>query len=62
MANSAKAVSYRRGSLASMTIFGVGFGLKSLGVDDFWSLLAAISLLGAWVVGFGSARFVEDGS
>jgi len=62
MANSAKAVSYRRGSLASMTIFGVGFGLKSLGVDDLWCLLAAISLLGAWVVGFGSARFVEDGS
>ncbi len=29
--------------------------MKSLGFEDFWSLLAALSLLGAWVVGFGAA-------
>lgn len=56
----ATAISYWRGSLASVTVFGVGFGLKSLGVEDFWCLLAALSLLGAWVVGFGAAGFVKE--
>ncbi|WP_435210880.1 hypothetical protein ACMAY6_08190 [Luminiphilus sp. nBUS_16] len=60
MSDAIKTVSYTRGSIASLTVFGVGFGLKSLGVDEFWCLLAAMSLLGAWVVGFGAAAFVEN--
>ena len=51
----ARVVSYWRGAWASLSVLAVGFGLKSLGVSDFWSMLAPLSLIAAWVVGFAAA-------
>ncbi len=46
---------YRKGAIAATTIASVAFGLKAMHIDDFWCIIAVISLLAAWVVGYGSA-------
>ncbi len=49
------ALSFRRGTIAAATVASIPFGLKMLGVSDLWCLVAAFSIVAAWVVGYGSA-------
>jgi hypothetical protein len=49
------ALSFRRGFMAAATVGSIPFGLKMLGVTDLWCLVAAISIVAAWVVGYGAA-------
>ncbi len=49
------ALSFRRGSIAAATVASIPFGLKMLGISDLWCLVAAFSIVAAWVVGYGSA-------
>lgn len=49
------ALSFRRGTIAAATVASISFGLKMLGVSDLWFLIAALSIIAAWVVGYCSA-------
>lgn len=42
---------YRKGAAASFSIFAIAYGLKTLGIPDFWNLISCLAYSTALIVG-----------